>query len=48
MTVSERKMLEDMENTLERLKIEIKELKKADNNGFDRLETDDYLTEAYN
>ncbi|TWI54444.1 hypothetical protein [Halalkalibacter nanhaiisediminis] len=48
MTVSEKKMIEEMEKKLERLASEIKDLKKASHDGFEHLETDDFLTQAYN
>ncbi|MED3646382.1 hypothetical protein P4475_06055 [Halalkalibacterium halodurans] len=48
MTVSEKKQLDDKERMIERLKVEIKELKQSKKEGFDSLETDHFLTEAYN
>ncbi|WP_169819167.1 hypothetical protein [Anaerobacillus arseniciselenatis] len=46
-TVDE-KVLEEMEKQIERLSKELNELKKPQNVGFEKLETDQYLTEAYN
>ncbi|WP_197276386.1 hypothetical protein [Bacillus sp. JCM 19034] len=48
MTVSQKRMIEDMQRELERLANELNELKKAKYEGFESVETDDFLTEAYN
>ncbi|MFN7251477.1 MAG: hypothetical protein ACK4M9_11880 [Anaerobacillus sp.] len=49
MTVSiDVKVLEEMERKIERLTRELKELKKTEVNSFERLDTDVFLTEAYN
>lgn len=48
MTVSEKKMIEEMQKKLERLAREINDLKKSRHDGFEHLETDDFLTQAYN
>lgn len=48
MTVSQRKLLEEMQKTLDRLASEIDDLKKSNNNGFEQLDTDEFLTQAYN
>lgn len=48
MTVSEKKMIEEMQKQLDRLATEIDELKKSNNNGFEQLDTDVFLTQAYN
>ena len=48
MTVSEKKMIEDMQKQLDRLATELNEFKKSSHQGFELLETDQYLTEAYN
>ncbi|WP_166485461.1 hypothetical protein [Halalkalibacter wakoensis] len=48
MTVSEKKMIEEMEKKLERLASELNELKKSSQSGFEKLDTDDLLTQAYN
>ncbi len=41
-------MLDEMEKKLEHLASEINDLKKASYDGFEQLETDDFLTQAYN
>ncbi|MCM3714469.1 hypothetical protein [Halalkalibacter oceani] len=48
MTVSEKKALEEMQKKLELLATEINDLKKSSQNGFEQLDTDDLLTQAYN
>ncbi len=48
MTVSEKKMIEEMQKKLDRLANELNELKKSSHEGFEKLETDDFLTQAYN
>lgn len=49
MTVTiEVKILEEMERKIERLSKELKELKKTETNSFEKLDTDVFLTEAYN
>ncbi|ARK28987.1 hypothetical protein [Halalkalibacter krulwichiae] len=48
MTVSEKKMIEDMQKKLDRLATELNELKKSSHDGFEKLETDRFLTQAYN
>lgn len=48
MTVSEQKLLEEMQKTLDRLANEIDDLKKANKHGFERLDTDQFLIQAYN
>lgn len=48
MTVTvEMRVLEEMEKKIERLTMEIRELRKVEN-GFEPLETDTFLTEVYN
>ncbi|MFV8828601.1 hypothetical protein [Alkalihalobacterium sp. APHAB7] len=48
MTVTvEMRVLEEMEKKIERLTMEIQELRKVEN-GFEPLETDMFLTEVYN
>jgi hypothetical protein len=42
------KVLEEMERKIERLSKELKELKKPEVNRFEKLDTDVFLTEAYN
>ncbi|WP_139193707.1 hemagglutinin [Anaerobacillus alkalidiazotrophicus] len=42
------KVLEEMEKQIQRLSKELNELKKPKNNGFEKLDTDVFLTEAYN
>ncbi len=42
------KVLEEMERKIEHLSKELKELKKPVNGGFEKLDTDVFLTEAYN
>jgi hypothetical protein len=46
-TVDER-VLEEMEKQIQRLSEELKELKKPQQDGFEKLDTDAFLTEAYN
>lgn len=48
MTVAEAKVIEDMEKKIERLTIELRELKKVQSDGFEPLDTDLFLTEVYN
>ncbi len=49
MTVTiEVKVLEEMEKKIECLSKELKELKKMEINEFEKLDTDVFLTEAYN
>ncbi|MFC0471178.1 hypothetical protein ACFFHM_11945 [Halalkalibacter kiskunsagensis] len=48
MTVSEKKMIEEMQKKLDRLASELNELKKSGHDGFEKLETDHLLTQAYN
>ena len=48
MTVSEKKMIEEMQKKLDRLANELNELKKTEHDGFEKLETDHFLTQAYN
>ncbi|MCK0472448.1 MULTISPECIES: hypothetical protein [Halalkalibacter] len=48
MTVSQKRMIEDMQKELERLANELNELKSAEYEGFESVETDDFLTQAYN
>ncbi|MBP3952394.1 hypothetical protein [Bacillus suaedae] len=48
MTVSEKKMIDEMQKKLERLASELNELKKGTREGFEPLDTDDFLTQAYN
>lgn len=49
MTVSvDLKVIEEMERQIEVLRKELKELKKRESTGFEALETDVFLTEAYN
>ncbi|WP_227937990.1 hypothetical protein [Alkalihalobacillus deserti] len=48
MTVSEKKMIEEMQKKLDRLARELNELKRSGNDGFEKLETDHFLTQAYN
>ncbi|MFC0557481.1 MULTISPECIES: hypothetical protein [Halalkalibacter] len=48
MTVSEKKMIEEMQKKLDRLANELNELKKSGHDGFEKLETDHFLTQAYN
>ncbi|WYP27626.1 hypothetical protein NSQ54_05820 [Alkalihalobacillus sp. FSL W8-0930] len=48
MTISEKKQIEIMERQIEQMKSELTELKKKSNNGFELLETDELLVEAYN
>jgi chaperonin cofactor prefoldin len=48
MTVSEKKMIDEMQKKLERLANELNELKKSSHDGFEKLETDHFLTQAYN
>lgn len=48
MTVTvEVKVIEDMEKQIKRLTRELKDLKKEEN-GFEKLDTDVFLIEAYN
>jgi len=48
MTVSEKKLLEEMQRQLDRLANEIDDLKSSKHNGFEQLDTDVFLTQAYN
>ncbi|MFK3939636.1 hypothetical protein ACI2JA_19190 [Alkalihalobacillus sp. NPDC078783] len=48
MTISEKKRIELIERQIEQMKTELTELKKKSNNGFESLETDELLVEAYN
>ncbi|WP_165763748.1 hypothetical protein [Halalkalibacter urbisdiaboli] len=48
MTVSEKKKIEDLQEKINRLSVELDELKKANRDGFEPLETDDFLIQAYN
>jgi hypothetical protein len=48
MTVTQVKILEDMEKQIERLTVELKELRKVETDGFEQLDTDLFLTEVYN
>ncbi|MGN7312177.1 hypothetical protein ACTHQ4_13875 [Alkalicoccobacillus gibsonii] len=48
MTISEKKRIEVIERQIEQMKSELTELKKKSNNGFEALETDELLVEAYN
>ncbi len=48
MTVSEKKLIEEMQEKLDRLASEINNLKKSSHNGFEQLDTDVFLTQAYN
>ncbi|WP_368505657.1 hypothetical protein AB3N04_08675 [Alkalihalophilus sp. As8PL] len=48
MTVSEKKKYEDLQRKIESLTHELNELKKVDKEGFEPLETDHFLTQAYN
>ena len=50
MTVTvEVKVLEDMQKKIEKLSVELKELKKSNSDyGFETLDTDSFLTEVYN
>ncbi len=48
MTISEKKRIEDIQEKLEQLSKELNELKRAEEHGFEPLETDDLLTQAYN
>ncbi|MGO4889787.1 hypothetical protein ACJ2A9_18735 [Anaerobacillus sp. MEB173] len=42
------KVLEEMEKKIESLTVELKQLKKVKAEGFEKLDTDCYLTEVYN
>lgn len=42
------KVLEEMKRTIDRLSKELKGLESSKVNGFEKLDTDVYLTEAYN
>lgn len=42
------KVLEEMKRTIDRLSKELKGLENSKANGFEKLDTDVYLTEAYN
>lgn len=46
-TVDE-KVLEEMEKQIQRLSKELSELKQPQQDGFEKLDTDVFLTEAYN
>lgn len=48
MTISEKQRIETIEKQIEQMKFELTELKKKSNNGFEQLETDELLVEAYN
>ncbi|MBU8908904.1 hypothetical protein [Desertibacillus haloalkaliphilus] len=50
MTVKDKQVLEDMQKKIERLSVELKEfeLKKQQADGFEKLDTDHFLTEVYN
>ncbi|WP_169823125.1 hypothetical protein [Anaerobacillus alkalilacustris] len=42
------KVLEEMEKQIQRLSKELNELKNPKKSGFEKLDTDEFLTEAYN
>ncbi|WP_179295563.1 hypothetical protein [Bacillus sp. FJAT-45350] len=49
MTVTvEVKVLEEMQKKIEKLTVELRELKKVERDGFEKLDTDMFLTEVYN
>ncbi|MED1563512.1 hypothetical protein AJ85_18170 [Alkalihalobacillus alcalophilus ATCC 27647 = CGMCC 1.3604] len=50
MTVSEQKMIEDMQEKLEQLSLELKKLKEKPytSTQFERTEADDFLLQTYN
>ncbi|WP_198510281.1 hypothetical protein [Bacillus solitudinis] len=48
MTVSEKKMIDAMQKKIEKLTVELNELKKVNHNGFEKDETNDFLIQVYN
>ncbi|WP_198507800.1 hypothetical protein [Bacillus sp. FJAT-45037] len=48
MTVSEKKKFEDLQRKIESLTHELNQLKRMEQDGFEQLDTDAFLTQAYN